>query len=206
MIQEVKVRLLWLGGQGDTGSQATVMALNLPPIGLEGDRLSLCCPLSTPRSGLYSGLLHCLPHLVNKYHSCSRTTVLPWQKSGDHSVPCPSAPRGAVGLGAMPQGDPLCPHSGLELKLEVQGECTGVSRHSVNVGWAILGLGGVGGKRSPPPHLCRSSQSTGSSWAHSPPGKLLRPGAALSSCWSSVLQTTITHGLSLTPHTPPQLL
>lgn len=35
-------------------------------------------------------------------------------------------PQGAVTLGTIPQGEPVCPQSGLELKLEVQGEVTWV--------------------------------------------------------------------------------
>lgn len=58
---------------------------------------------------------------------------MPRWESGHLPVPCPSAPRAAVGLGTMPQGEPVCPHAGLELKLDAQGEHAWVRRHPVNV-------------------------------------------------------------------------
>lgn len=183
MIQEVKVRLPWAGagGGGDTGSHAALMtpSLSEAPAGLEGDGPFLSCPLGTPGSGPQSSLPQCLPHLVDTAHAPG--LVVSWQESGYLLVPCPSAPGVAVRLGTVPQGKPVCPRSGLELKLEVQGEPAGVHRHPVNVSRAMPGLGGVGGKEEPPFLIpVGAFLLTGSSWAHRPPGKVLGSAAARS--------------------------
>ena len=152
MIQEVKVSLP--RGWGHRHPSGTP-SLPEVPAGLQGDGPSLGYLLGAPGSGPHSSLPRWPPPVGSKYRSYSRTGAAlagEWAPFG----PLPFSSQGELsdwnqGLRASQR----VPLSGLELELEVQGDPSGVSRPSINVSWAMLGLGGEGGKRSPPPHPCR---------------------------------------------------